>query len=111
MRLTCLRILSLVSIRTYGETAFLRGCGQGNALRPSRSFRIGGSAFEFPQFSSFYNNGLEKEVKAQLRFARKERVSEVAEGRAAGIEVVVNRARSEEHTSELQSLRHLVCRL
>src|SRR5258705_7143102 len=27
------------------------------------------------------------------------------------IDVLVNNARSEEHTSELQSLRHLVCRL
>src|SRR5258705_5514889 len=30
---------------------------------------------------------------------------------AAGGRAVVNAARSEEHTSELQSLRHLVCRL
>src|SRR5436853_1261109 len=33
----------------------------------------------------------------------------VADGRAGG--VALDQVRSEEHTSELQSLRHLVCRL
>src|SRR5262245_64692666 len=32
-------------------------------------------------------------------------------GRAAGTRERIESARSEEHTSELQSLRHLVCRL
>src|SRR5947199_1770656 len=33
------------------------------------------------------------------------------EGGQRGVETDVERGRSEEHTSELQSLRHLVCRL
>src|SRR5262245_65105334 len=32
-------------------------------------------------------------------------------GRAPGLDPLAPEARSEEHTSELQSLRHLVCRL
>src|SRR5437899_6844168 len=35
----------------------------------------------------------------------------VARRRAACVELRARRGRSEEHTSELQSLRHLVCRL
>src|SRR5438045_5861123 len=44
---------------------------------------------------------------------RKENVRQTAEAEAAGRanEFVIKRRRSEEHTSELQSLRHLVCRL
>src|SRR5262245_143297 len=38
-------------------------------------------------------------------------VSAIAYGAAAAPVSLVHRARSEEHTSELQSLRHLVCRL
>src|SRR5205814_9254300 len=38
-------------------------------------------------------------------------VIEVPEARAEKVAGIVKETRSEEHTSELQSLRHLVCRL
>src|SRR5687767_15432977 len=51
--------------------------------------------------------------RSDLRHRREARVARVgsAPGTAAARSVLVHRERSEEHTSELQSLAYLVCRL
>src|SRR5258705_3057072 len=50
-----------------------------------------------------------KRLRVHLRIVNREFDLESAEGRAAHL--LCHLRRSEEHTSELQSLRHLVCRL
>ena len=64
--------------------------GQENALWPSRSLRNGRSAFHSQHISPSYKNCSENQVQARLRYAREQRVVEVAEGRATRVEIVVH---------------------
>src|SRR2546429_6414065 len=67
----------------------------------------------FPYTTLFRSRGRRLHQRAQIRraHAREERLSREARGRRTGSRGTRVTARSEEHTSELQSRLHLVCRL
>src|ERR1035441_11042812 len=72
---------------------------------PSRSFTVSSSVPPLPDFSQRDDNvGGVKNFSSTLQHA-------LGEERHFALVEAVAFARSEEHTSELQSLRHLVCRL
>src|SRR5262245_47821661 len=88
----------------------------GNQLKTLRTQEhVGGGARETPAGLGVRLNGPEA-VEVDARRARVDPTGEkvaVADELAheAGARPMINLERSEEHTSELQSLRHLVCRL
>src|SRR2546425_9715951 len=65
----------------------------------------------FPYTTLFRSHVFHREVVHPVHFAQVVRPHHVAVGDLAGEADLLLEARSEEHTSELQSLAYLVCRL
>src|SRR5262245_64470641 len=64
----------------------------------------------FP-YTTLFRSGSQRQRLSRLRVRTRLAPLVTSKSTALGPAVSSSRARSEEHTSELQSLRHLVCRL